>query len=474
MRAEPAGEALAVVAGVVLVIVLVGSGPIRDGLDQDVVRQVLTSTAAAIAAAVALLGAFAARLTESQRWRWIAAALVLYAVLVLPSTVLDVAPDADLALRSLRLAAYCATLVMLVASIRPPARIGAVGIWMVAVAGAVSAFVAGATADLVPAPIRAVIEGPIAAGSVLGGWSAVAIAVLIDGIRRRSGPRRLVGLGFLVLAGAQLHRVTTSMPSAPVDLMFAALRLLGLAVVVVGLSRLVMRTVVELRSEQFAQQEELALAALHTARASELAAERDHELRNGLAGLSGITHLLSAPGGDVEHDRLRHAVLAELGRLHVLLDGGGSPGPTDPPEGYPVAPVLDGLVALRRSSGADVTMQVTPGLRAGGDSAVLAQVITNLLANCDRHAPGAALTLSAHAESEHAVVQVRDTGPGLPPGREDAVLRPGVRDASAGGSGLGLSISRRLVEREGGTLAVTTVSAPRGCLATVRVPLADD
>ena len=42
--------------------------------------------------------------------------------------------------------------------------------------------------------------------------------------------------------------------------------------------------------------------------------ERSHELRNGLAGLAGITHLLSAEGGE-DHERLTDAVLAELGRL---------------------------------------------------------------------------------------------------------------------------------------------------------------
>lgn len=471
MRAIPAGEVLAVLAGAALVVVL--AEPVRVALDQEITRPVLTLTASAAAAAAALLAAVSARLTEDARSRWIAAALALYAVVVLPSTAVTVASDDVLALRSLRLTAYVVTLAMLVAAVRPPARLGSAATWSVAAAGVVLALVAAVTADLVPTPVRALVEGPLAIVAVLVVWTAVAAAVLVEGIRTRSGPRRLVGLGFVVLAGAQLHRALTSAPTAPVDVLFGGLRLFGLGLVVAGLSRLVIRTVAALRSEQDAQQEELVIAALHTERASELAAERDHELRNGLAGLAGITHLLSSPDGDAERDRLRHAVLAELGRLHVLLDGSAATDAGSDPSGdYLVAPVLDGLVALRQSSGAPVALHVAPALRAGGDSAVLAQVVTNLLANCERHAPGAALTLSAHAEGDQVVVQVRDTGPGLPPGREEAVLLTGVRDARAGGSGLGLSISRRLVECEGGTLTVTTVSAPRGCLATVRVPLA--
>ena len=53
------------------------------------------------------------------------------------------------------------------------------------------------------------------------------------------------------------------------------------------------------------------------------------------------------------------------------------------------------------------------------------------------------------------------------------MLQRGVHDPAAGGSGLGLHISARLINREGGELDLRTVTDPRGCLATVRLPAAE-
>ena len=254
--------------------------------------------------------------------------------------------------------------------------------------------------------------------------------------------------------------------------MFTALRMVGAVVVLVALGLLVARSLAAVRSQQFAQQEELMVAALHLERAQELAAERDHELRNGLAGLAGITHLLSSGADDGEQQRLKQAVLSELSRLHTILDGGGVTFDAHRAE-YAIEPVLAGLVTLRRSAGARMSIEAEPGLRACGHSAVLAQVVTNLLANCDRHAPDAPVTVRGFRAGDRVVVEVRDEGPGLRTALGHDVLQRGVHDPTAGGSGLGLHISAQLLAREGGELDLRTLTEPRGCLATVRLPAAD-
>ena len=52
------------------------------------------------------------------------------------------------------------------------------------------------------------------------------------------------------------------------------------------------------------------------------------------------------------------------------------------------------------------------------------------------------------------------------------MLARGVHDKAAGGRGLGLHISRRLVASPGGVLALQTVSGSTGCLVSVSVPAA--
>ncbi len=455
----PVVEVVVAAAAVVVVVALAGAPRLGGALDPAATLQVLTLVAAAVAAGGAVLAALVARLSGDPGPRWFAAGLAVYAAVVLPVTALSGPGTADLPLSVLRIVSYVLMIGLFVGAVRPPAGFGTARTWGVAVAGLGVAVLAAVVAPRVPGVLRPLVDGWFPTLLVITGWTAIAAALTVRGLRRRSAARTRVGLGLVVVAGAQLHRVLTA---ADVDVVFGALRALGLLLVVAGLAELVGRTLAELRDERFAQQEELAVAALHMERAGELAAERDHELRNGLAGLAGITHLLSAPGGDAEHDRLRHAVLAELGRLRTLLDDAR----VEPePEDYRVAPVLEGLAALRDG----VDLDADPDLRAVGDPAVLAQVVTNLLANCHRHAPGAAVAVRARERDGRAVVEVRDAGPGLPPGVE--VLDRGVHDTAAGGSGLGLAISARLVAGEGGSLDLRTVDDPRGALATVTLPL---
>ena len=427
---------------------------------------VLTVATATVTAGAAILAEVVGRICDDPRWSWAAAAFALYGVVVLPVSALAASGDTP-RLLLIRVTAYVVALPLLVVSLRPPRRPSPVVPWVLTVVGALLATAASAVPETA-IPTRALVAVLVVV--VLPAWTAVAIGYVVDGYRRRSRPRLRFGLGLAVVAIAQLYRGATGAPIG--DPVFTALRMVGAVVVLVALGLLVARSLAAVRSQQFAQQEELMVAALHLERAQELAAERDHELRNGLAGLAGITHLLSSGADDGEQQRLKQAVLSELSRLHTILDGGGVTFDAHRAE-YAVEPVLAGLVTLRRSAGARMSIEAEPGLRACGHSAVLAQVVTNLLANCDRHAPDAPVTVRGYRAGDRVVVEVRDEGPGLRTALGHDVLQRGVHDPTAGGSGLGLHISAQLLAREGGELDLRTLTEPRGCLATVRLPAAD-
>jgi two-component system CitB family sensor kinase len=73
---------------------------------------------------------------------------------------------------------------------------------------------------------------------------------------------------------------------------------------------------------------------------------------------------------------------------------------------------------------------------------------------------------------ERLVVEVRDSGPGLPPDIVDQVFRRGFstkEEGEAGRRGIGLALVAQSVERLGGTLAV---DGPPGAVFTVRLPVA--
>jgi two-component system, OmpR family, sensor kinase len=344
-RRGPITDIIGAAAASVLLIVLLNNAAVRAAVAVEPTFRVLTLAAAAAGAAAAILAGVAARVTGDPRPSWIAAALVLYCLVVLPWTTMA-AVDLDVVHRASRLVAYLGALVVLLLAIRPPRWLRSWGSWVLVVATALLVLVVLGFPE--NAAMRWLVDGPIVTVAVLGGWTAAAAAFVADGYRRNSRPRMRLGLGLVVVAAGQLYRVAAGQAAPSTDLAFAALRLLGLLIVLVALAQLVLLALRSVETAQWRQQEELAVAALHMERAQEAATERDHELRNGLAGLAGITHLLSADTGSQHHERLKHAVLAELGRLHAILDGGLL---TAPPEvDYAVEPVLAGLVALRPSA----------------------------------------------------------------------------------------------------------------------------
>lgn len=102
------------------------------------------------------------------------------------------------------------------------------------------------------------------------------------------------------------------------------------------------------------------------------------------------------------------------------------------------------------------------------------QAIENLVANALRHTPaGGTITLSAMHTDGVAVLSVADTGGGIAPEHLPHVFErfykaDAARAADSTGSGLGLSITRAIVERHGGTIGVT--SQPGHTTFTIRLP----
>jgi two-component system, OmpR family, sensor kinase len=109
-----------------------------------------------------------------------------------------------------------------------------------------------------------------------------------------------------------------------------------------------------------------------------------------------------------------------------------------------------------------------------GDEARLRQVLGNLVGNALTHTPpGTPVEVRLRAEGGDAVVEVADSGPGLPPEHAEHVFErffrvDAGRSRAAGGTGLGLAIVAALVEAHGGRVEVRT--AP-GEGATFRVLL---
>nr|WP_253785758.1 HAMP domain-containing sensor histidine kinase [Nocardia amikacinitolerans] len=128
-----------------------------------------------------------------------------------------------------------------------------------------------------------------------------------------------------------------------------------------------------------------------------------------------------------------------------------------------------------------IALEVREGagtLEIQGDEARLRQVLTNLLNNALTHTPpDAEVTVRLTPADDEVLLEVADTGPGLPPEEADRVFERFYRtDTSraraSGGTGLGLSIVQALVVAHGGIVRVASVPG-EGATFTVRLPRGD-
>lgn len=146
-----------------------------------------------------------------------------------------------------------------------------------------------------------------------------------------------------------------------------------------------------------------------------------------------------------------------------------------------IADVVRGIVARFQGpaleKGIELSTNIEPSeLIIQADDRRLAQVLINLLSNAIRHTPnGGMVTVSLREDQRDAVVTVRDTGEGiaekhLPHLFERLYRAENARDRQSGGSGLGLSIARSLVEAHGGHIWVKSQSG-NGALFGFAIPL---
>jgi signal transduction histidine kinase len=209
-----------------------------------------------------------------------------------------------------------------------------------------------------------------------------------------------------------------------------------------------------------------------------------HELRNPIAGISGSIEVLLAGAKDDpearEHflgrlaedaeriSRLTHALLT-LARMEAVEEG-----ETDVVDLQIAAE--DATQAVLPPEDLEVRIEVEPGLSARGDPALIRQVMISLLTNACKHTPGGGMvTLRALAGSdEDAVIEVSDTGTGIPPEERDRIFERFYRGSNAiqkEGFGLGLSIARRMVELMGGEIGVRS-EVDRGSTFWFSLPIA--
>ena len=111
-----------------------------------------------------------------------------------------------------------------------------------------------------------------------------------------------------------------------------------------------------------------------------------------------------------------------------------------------------------RSAGIELASEIDTNVIACVDRLRFEQVISNLISNAIKYAPGKPLRVSLHIQDESALLVVEDRGPGIPKNYHVKIFQRYERavrgPTAASGLGLGLYISKQIVEAHGGTISV--------------------
>ena len=461
---RPPGVALtwALVGSTVFACVLLAAAmtaTLPDGSHLASVQGQLEVAACAFALLVAVLCHLRWRLVGDAAAAWLTPALALWAVTAIADALLlstDVAGGEAIRwlrwgglLTSLALASRALTAPMVDARIRPRR------LFLGSVASVLAAAGLGTTvAALLGQP--GIVEGRAIDVVLSVAWLLVGAGFVVRG--RREGRSFLGWIGVLLLLFAYGHLLVL-VPASSESIAHIGSRVLevaGLLAAVVGATTALAQAYLEQsgRLLQAETQKRTAEARVQEDLARD--AERAHEARNALTAIEGATRALQAYSDQLREDdreALTAAVSAEIARLQRLV---GNPQRGGAAGRFRVAEAIAAVVTCQRSLGAWIVVEVPDELVAVGSPTDTAEVVQNLLQNAHRYA-GGRITISAALDGNRVAIRVADEGPGVDRHDRERIFERGVRGRGGErteGSGLGLYVSARLMQEQGGDLRV--------------------
>jgi PAS domain S-box-containing protein len=226
-------------------------------------------------------------------------------------------------------------------------------------------------------------------------------------------------------------------------------------------------------------------------RKDEFLAMLAHELRNPVAPIGNVAEVLSRVLADDEEKKaLADIIRRQAMHLSRLLD-----------DLLDVARVTQGHIELRRTVmplAACIQQAVETAqplirerqhrltvsetfqpLHVNADRVRLAQAIANVIMNAAKYTqPGGDIRIRTFSDDRQAAVEISDNGVGIAPEFLSKVFDLFAQsdrslDRSEGGLGVGLAVSKKLVEMHGGTVTASSVGAGFGATFTIRLPLED-
>ncbi len=324
----------------------------------------------------------------------------------------------------------------------------------------------------------------------------------VDSLEGDAAPERigaythLAGLDLVATNSVVVERLLARWRAdASVEIAFAGLAALAILAVGWGTARAVGREEIvgaRLRAASLAAKAAEVLAASANRAKSTFLSNMSHELRTPLNAVIGFTELLMLDrGGRLAPAQKEHLSLVLQGGRHLLtlvneildlasVEAGRLKISLEPVAAREaVERAVGSMRRLAEERGVTLSLSVPadlPALRA--DTQRLHQVLLNLLSNAIKYnrAQGSVVVVAELALPGTVRISVADTGIGIPEGQREHMFEPfyrfGAEYTSVEGTGLGLALTKRIVEAMAGHISFESVSG-KGSVFRIDLPTVD-
>ncbi|HVF12795.1 MAG TPA: ATP-binding protein [Actinomycetota bacterium] len=220
----------------------------------------------------------------------------------------------------------------------------------------------------------------------------------------------------------------------------------------------------------------------------DLVGDVSHELKTPVAGILATAETLQISMSDdpESSERFVTSLVREAQRLSRLVEDLLDLARVE--QHHPAGSIVDMAAVVRREAsqalsmakdkGLSLDIDIDEGIDVLGHEGDLALAVRNLLVNAVRYTEVGGATVRLHRSEPHAVLEVTDSGVGIPTRDLPRIFErfyrvDKARSRETGGTGLGLSIVKHVVERHGGSVTAES-SLDQGSVFRLKLPLAQE